>query len=257
MALTRMAPTFCRGWGTLPFDRSTPEITAHALAACLRWWLYLSRTERSLLTRASLAQQRALRYLQKTSGSPASSGEVGGGWIPLWFGNEHTPDEENMVFCSAKVLNYALAMLGPSLFEVGRMTPRPSGTVIGFFHAVERQLFAALQLLLEYQNTDGGWGGGLNSPSSIEETAVTVEAISRLSHCSLWPQWVEPDLQRRAVSAVGQGATWLVNATQNGTQFPAAPIGLYFARLWYHERLYPVVWTLGALEAARRVRDVA
>jgi squalene-hopene/tetraprenyl-beta-curcumene cyclase len=24
-------PTFCRGWGTLPFDRSCPDITAHAL----------------------------------------------------------------------------------------------------------------------------------------------------------------------------------------------------------------------------------
>ena len=30
-------PTFCRGWGTLPFDRSTPELTAHALLA---WWFW-------------------------------------------------------------------------------------------------------------------------------------------------------------------------------------------------------------------------
>ena len=30
-------PTFCRGWGTLPFDRSTPEITAHALQAWGVW----------------------------------------------------------------------------------------------------------------------------------------------------------------------------------------------------------------------------
>src|ERR1700676_1927976 len=30
-------PTFCRGWGTLPFDRSTPEITAHALQAWSVW----------------------------------------------------------------------------------------------------------------------------------------------------------------------------------------------------------------------------
>ena len=26
-------PTFCRGWGTLPFDRSAPDLTAHALGA--------------------------------------------------------------------------------------------------------------------------------------------------------------------------------------------------------------------------------
>jgi squalene-hopene/tetraprenyl-beta-curcumene cyclase len=32
-------PTFCRGWGTLPFDRSSPDLTAHALRA----WLVLPR----------------------------------------------------------------------------------------------------------------------------------------------------------------------------------------------------------------------
>jgi hypothetical protein len=26
-------PTFCRGWGALPFDRSAPDLTAHALRA--------------------------------------------------------------------------------------------------------------------------------------------------------------------------------------------------------------------------------
>ncbi|MDA1232688.1 MAG: squalene--hopene cyclase, partial [Planctomycetota bacterium] len=31
-------PTFCRGWGTLPFDRSSCDLTAHALRA-LHWWL--------------------------------------------------------------------------------------------------------------------------------------------------------------------------------------------------------------------------
>ena len=30
-------------------------------------------------------------------------------------------------------------------------------------------------------------------------------------------------------------------------RFPAAPIGLYFARLWYHERLYPLIATVSAL----------
>ncbi|MFM7517555.1 MAG: hypothetical protein ACKO3V_11480 [Pirellula sp.] len=31
-------PTFCRGWGTLPFDRSNPDITAHAIRAWLAWY---------------------------------------------------------------------------------------------------------------------------------------------------------------------------------------------------------------------------
>lgn len=30
-------PTFCRGWGTLPFDRSSNDITAHVLRAWLAW----------------------------------------------------------------------------------------------------------------------------------------------------------------------------------------------------------------------------
>jgi squalene-hopene/tetraprenyl-beta-curcumene cyclase len=25
------------------------------------------------------------------------------------------------------------------------------------------------------------------------------------------------------------------------------PIGFYFAKLWYFERLYPLIWTTGAL----------
>src|SRR5262249_25303058 len=30
-------PTFCRGWGYLPFDRSGPDLTAHALRALAAW----------------------------------------------------------------------------------------------------------------------------------------------------------------------------------------------------------------------------
>ena len=41
-------PTFCRGWGTLPFDRSSPDISAHCIRA-------LARAEPSLLKRLKLA----------------------------------------------------------------------------------------------------------------------------------------------------------------------------------------------------------
>src|SRR5262249_3708503 len=30
-------PTFCRGWGHLPFDRSSADISAHALRAFAAW----------------------------------------------------------------------------------------------------------------------------------------------------------------------------------------------------------------------------
>jgi hypothetical protein len=33
---------------------------------------------------------------------------------------------------------------------------------------------------------------------------------------------------------------------------PAAPIGLYFSSLWYHERLYPYIFATEALTGACR-----
>ncbi|MCB1227741.1 MAG: hypothetical protein KDK99_18125, partial [Verrucomicrobiales bacterium] len=50
-------PTFCRGWGTLPFDRSTPELTAHALAA---WWCWRASFDDDLRHRVDAATSRAL-----------------------------------------------------------------------------------------------------------------------------------------------------------------------------------------------------
>ena len=34
-------------------------------------------------------------------------------------------------------------------------------------------------------------------------------------------------------------------------ELSAAPIGLYFARLWYYEELYPLVFALSGLGAMR------
>ena len=56
-----------------------------------------------------------------------------------------------------------------------------------------------------------------------------------------------------AEPVISKATAWLLKATRNGTQFPPSPIGLYFARLWYHEKLYPVIWTLQALESAKAV----
>ena len=37
-----------------------------------------------------------------------------------------------------------------------------------------------------------------------------------------------------------------------GQSTPASPLGFHFAKLWYFERLYPMVFTVGALARARR-----
>ena len=200
-------PTFCRGWGALPFDRSTPEITAHALLA---WWTWHDDLSSELQTRIVAATQRALIYLKRVQLS-------NGVWIPLWFGNEHASDENNPVYGTAQVIkhlsgNDSLATRAHALIQTG------------------------LGYLLTAQKPDGSFGGDATAPSSIEETAVALHALCGSSSI----QNLAPSIQ------------WLLTATRNGTHFPTAPIGLYFARLWYHEQLYPVVWTLGALQAARR-----
>ncbi len=201
-------PTFCRGWGALPFDRSTPEITAHALLA---WWTWRDEISGGLQDRVAAATQRALRYLRQVR-TPADA------WPPLWFGNEHTADESNPVYGTAQVVNHlrghdGLAAQAADLIQGG------------------------LGYLASAQNPDGSFGGGRGTPSSIEETAVALQALSGAS----------------AIPGVRAAAVALLSATQQGKSFPPAPIGLYFARLWYHEELYPVLWTLGALQAARKV----
>ena len=52
-----------------------------------------------------------------------------------------------------------------------------------------------------------------------------------------------------AKTAVG----FLATATRNGTHFPPSPIGFYFANLWYFEKLYPLVFTVAALERVRNL----
>jgi squalene-hopene/tetraprenyl-beta-curcumene cyclase len=96
----------------------------------------------------------------------------------------------------------------------------------------------ATDWLIAAQNSDGGWGGAPGIASSIEETSVAVSAL-----CGAGGE--------RAAAAVRRGATWLIEATRCGTETPPSPIGLYFARLWYHERLYPLIFAAGALSRAR------
>ncbi|MFO1483999.1 MAG: prenyltransferase/squalene oxidase repeat-containing protein [Verrucomicrobiaceae bacterium] len=204
-------PTFCRGWGALPFDRSTPEITAHALLA---WWTWHDELPPALQSRIQSATTRALRYLQASQNADHA-------WIPLWFGNEHTPDESNPVYGTAQVINH--------LAENDHLAVQAR-------HLIE----SGLEYLRSVQKPDGSFGGDRNAPSSIEETAVALQALCQ-------------DRSADAPVSIQRAAGWLLHATNDGTRFTPAPIGLYFARLWYHEQLYPVIWTLGALYTAQKV----
>ena len=57
-------PTFCRGWGALPFDRSSPDLTAHTLRA---WSAWLPQLDDALKKRVRQSIARGLRFLARAS----------------------------------------------------------------------------------------------------------------------------------------------------------------------------------------------
>ena len=104
-----------------------------------------------------------------------------------------------------------------------------------------------MEWLLATQASDGGFGPAVSLPTSIEETALAVEALA-----SVIPDLADSQQSGQTSAAVVQGLEWLMQATAGGSQFPAAPIGLYFAKLWYFEDLYPLSFTVAACERAQQ-----
>jgi squalene-hopene/tetraprenyl-beta-curcumene cyclase len=47
-----------------------------------------------------------------------------------------------------------------------------------------------------------------------------------------------------------RGVAWLVDAVEANRHRECTPIGLYFAKLWYYERLYPLIFLVSALGRA-------
>lgn len=206
-------PTFCRGWGALPFDRSSPDLTAHALRA---WRAWAHDVSPRLQARIRTATVRAVEYLRQTQ-------RTNGSWIPLWFGNQYASDDENPIYGAARVLFALDEMAGAGL-------PTDIGAMIA----------SGVQFLLRSQSSDGSWGAYRAGRSSIEETALALEALS----CPLCRVAVAPGEVERALS---RGALWLIDQVEAGTWTEPAPIGFYFAKLWYYERLYPIIFSAAAL----------
>ncbi|MFM9196560.1 MAG: prenyltransferase/squalene oxidase repeat-containing protein [Planctomycetia bacterium] len=203
-------PTFCRGWGRLPFDTSCPDITAHALRAGESW----SQTAETTTGSARAGIPRRPHFLAAARRYLADTQAADGSWCPLWFGNEHHHAQANPAYGTARVVLATLDRRGA-------------------------------EWLIACMRPDGGVGPAPGLPPSIEETALAVGALARVAATS-----ADAGLRDRATAAVASGVAWLLDRTAGGTQFPAAPIGLYFAKLWYDEELYPLAFTVAALERA-------
>ena len=212
-------PTFCRGWGRLPFDRSSPDLTAHALLAWSRWREELPPRLRS---RLQAARKRGVDYL-------AASQREDGAWAPLWFGNQSAPGEENPTYGTARVL-----------LALNRLSREPD-------FPVEGMRGRGIDWLLDGQNFDGGWGGAGGVDSTIEETALAVQALADALEAASAPGGA---MKTSLEVAISKGVGWLVSETQGGRDFKPSPIGLYFSKLWYYERQYPVIFTVAALSRA-------
>lgn len=251
-------PTFCRGWGKLPFDRSGADLTAHALRAWDAWRPAMPRATRRRLRAAA---QRAVRFL-------IDAQRPDGAWVPLWFGNQDEPREENPVYGTARVLlarevevggggiqgdadgiegdaggieGDAGAIEGNGGRERARRR-RPAGA-LDLGQSWEEALGRGRRWLLGAQNPDGGWGGGPSLPSTVEETALAATALAACDRH-------ERTVIRQGEEARARALGWLADRT-GGSELPApAPIGLYFAKLWYSERLYPLIFATGAVESA-------
>jgi squalene-hopene/tetraprenyl-beta-curcumene cyclase len=135
----------------------------------------------------------------------------------------------------------------------------------------------SIQLGLDYlartQQSDGSWiplwFGNQAHPKQhnpVYGTVRVVEALAELDErkfpkavrlCARGVSWLEnisadtplygvEEIAMR-VGITGNEVGHLLDLTRNGTSFSAGPIGLYFASLWYSERLYPLIFTTEAL----------
>jgi squalene cyclase len=209
-------PTFCKGWGRLPFDSSCADLTGHALAAILNSINTLGeKIPKTLQNTLYQSVVKASKFLEKNQ-------HPNGSWLPLWFGNQLTDNQSNPVYGTAKVTTYISDCLEYNCLK-------PDLKII-----LEHMLSSARYFLILQQNNDGSWGAKRNIQGSIEETSLALAALAG-----------------KDKHACVQGVDWVKQEFKNNG-LRSAPIGLYFAALWYNEKMYPLIYYL---EAVRRLLE--
>ncbi|MDR0894432.1 MAG: squalene--hopene cyclase [Prevotellaceae bacterium] len=261
-------PTFCKGWGKLPFDRSSADISAHALCAFRLWAAVLPD---KLQRRVARATRRLLRWMKQHRAADGS-------WTPLWFGDQDAADEQSPVYGTATTIAYLAAGTCPD--------------AQGWAADAQTLIADGISYLLTAQNVDGGWGGAAGAPSKV---TLTARALCALASCTVFrgedgssfegktvrlsrgrrfvfrgedgssseAETVRLPSERRCVSceqwenAVQQAVDYLLRAHQRGALYQPEPIGLYFSRLWYSEELYNLTFVLEALKKLKIENPIA
>jgi squalene-hopene/tetraprenyl-beta-curcumene cyclase len=137
-------PTFCKGWGRLPFDRSCPDISAHALLACVLWREQIPMNESSI--------SHLITYLKRKQNKDGS-------WIPLWFGHQEAEGCRNPVVGTARVVDALQQAIKNGYPAFG----------------ITEMLSKGISWMLHQQHADGSWGAGQQGTN--EETALVVIAL--------------------------------------------------------------------------------
>jgi squalene-hopene/tetraprenyl-beta-curcumene cyclase len=209
-------PTFCKGWGKLPFDRSSADISAHALCAFRLWEEVLPD---ALRKRVAHASRRLLRWMKTHRAADGS-------WTPLWFGDQDAADEQSPVYGTATTVAYLAAGKYPDRQWLPARTQRLAADM-------QTLIADGIRYLRTAQNADGGWGGAAGVPSKVTLTARALCALASSADGT--------------EQAVQRAVDYLLRAYESGALYRPEPIGLYFSRLWYSEELYNLTFTLEAL----------
>jgi squalene-hopene/tetraprenyl-beta-curcumene cyclase len=170
----------------------------------------------SILARCQYTTERVERAIDRGFQYLNRAQRADGSWLPLWFGNQHAPNDENPTYGTARVL--------AAYRDAGRVD--------------ETACQRGIAWSKNAQNADGGWGGAPGIVSSIEETALALEVLLSLETIGNVPD------------STAKGLFWLLDQIDNGKLMEPSPIGFYFAKLWYFEKLYPLIFSAAALRRA-------
>ena len=75
----------------------------------------------------------------------------------------------------------------------------------------------------------------------MEETTLALEALLADTICI------------QSQEGVTKGLAWIIECVETDRFRENSVVGFYFAKLWYHEKLYPLTFTVSALGKAQQL----